>query len=214
MTWSNLMALRTLPWWSPNELVESDLRGADIGCVRADGVVAFASLNAALLQGVWTSMIGRLPELPWDEIRILIGEREWPRAISVPGAIIVSPAFPVNSTTFVLLYLVHELVHQWIGGVIAAPTESREHRSMEALVDACAWRFVESALPSVSIVFADLYRRYEKSSLLCQHARGVFRSYRMLDNQGVSRLGDLLEQATDGLRRGERSTFDLTALQG
>jgi hypothetical protein len=107
----------------------------------------------------WRHLVGLFGALPWPVPVVIGAGHEWPRAMSFPGAILLSPAMtPVGART-VWLYLVHELIHQWFGNL--ARIGEDDLPTWEAGLDAIAWVVAEQVLgPEVTSVFTATYERY------------------------------------------------------
>ncbi len=201
--WSNDAALAALPWWRPDERVVTD---GQIGALHADGRVEIGGDRTAA-DAVWRHLVSVLPVLPWSEIRLIRADWEWPRAVSVPGAVLVASAVDVTTHSWALLYLIHEALHQWIGGVVACPTDHAEAAWMEAWVDAATWRAVEEVHPSAGAAFQSLFARYETSDERREHALRVAEVRAQL--LSTSDLSTRLAPFVGGVTRGTRAVFRL-----
>lgn len=212
--WTNLDALCALPWWGPRELlVLRDSSLEHLGHFSTDGTAAAPFALLGSLTQAWRRLTDQLPPLPWPAIRVYEGAWEWPRALALPGVILVSKTFPKESARSTLLYLVHELIHQWLGGVLAPPTNPEAHSQMEAIVDACTRFHVESVFPTTRSAFAALYRRYAAITDLADHADRTEAAYRLLEDGGWLRLTADIDAAVEKLRNGHRDVFDPACIQ-
>lgn len=202
--WSNDAALAALPWWRHDERVVTD---GQIGALHADGRIEIERGRTAA-DDVWLHLASVLPTLPWSEVRLIRADWEWPRAISVPGAVLVASTVDVTTRSWALLYLIHEALHQWIGGVVARPTDHSEAAWMEAWVDAATWRAVEEVHPSARAAFESLFARYHATDERREHARRVAAARAQL--LSTSDLSTRLAPFVDGVARGTRAVFRLT----
>lgn len=121
---------------------------------------------------VWNTMISMFPGLPWSRVVVVRGDQTASRAFAVPGAVVLGPA--VQSQAMLLLYVTHELVHQWLGGMVAPNTAPDVHAVMEAHTDALAWHVTQRTFPAVSLPYEALFSRYLMFPALAEHARRVF----------------------------------------
>jgi hypothetical protein len=158
-----------------------DPRLGELLMAPAETVVRLARLESttqALPSGVgaafdeaWQRLLDLFGPLPWPVTIVRGVNHEWPRALSVPGVIMVASALPPTSMQTIWLYLVHEVLHQWFGNL--ARIGSADHPAWEAALDALAWTLAETVLgPAVTPVFAANYHRHVRSSSDELRARG------------------------------------------
>lgn len=155
---------------------------------------------------LWESLIKRFPILPWPKVTIARGSWSWPKAISVPGMILVNRTFELDLPS-VYLYLVHELIHQWIGCLTIINDCPAHHDSNEAFVDALAWHICSSANPRVDQVFQRLYARYSSSRRFQKRAELVTKAIYLLRLHGCESLVNDLETSRSFLLSGDRKIF-------
>lgn len=204
--WTNDIALSALPWWRTDERVAVD---SQIGTLFCDGSMEIGGKRCATAgTTVWQHIVTTLPRLPWSETRLLRANWEWPRAVAVPGAVLIATTVDVTTNSWNLLYLIHEAIHQWIGCVVARPSDPSEAAWMEAWVDAAAWRAVEETHPSTGNAFKSLFTRYEDTKEWRTHALRVADARAQLPS--MSDLSTRLTPFVDNLARGIRAEFQST----
>jgi hypothetical protein len=71
--------------------------------------------------------------------------------------VVLRPVLDLGRPVAVMLYLVHELVHQWLGGMVRSPGAAG-HELLEAEVEALTWYLVEQEEPRAAGAFATLHR--------------------------------------------------------
>jgi hypothetical protein len=164
------------------------------GAARAEGTVVIEDQQDRHLGTVWRLLQDRYGPLPWGSVDLVVADHEWPRAVSFPGIVILADSLVRRKGAAArYLYLVHELVHQWLGNLL--PAEPGRARELEATVDAVAWQLVEDALPRpISSAFDRLFDDYRASPVPDLAERGVrtVAARDALRAAGPAALGDLV----------------------
>lgn len=94
---------------------------------------------------VWDILVEGLGPLPWPAVTVLAVPAHHPRGLSLPGVVLVDRSLVDRPLTLRWLYVVHELVHQWLGNAVLLP--SGHAATAEPLVDALAVGVATSVLP-------------------------------------------------------------------
>ncbi|THV28348.1 M1 family metallopeptidase [Glycomyces paridis] len=119
--------------------------GGDGGCDR----------DWARLAEAWRRCTDRFGALDWD-VAVYSSDHEWPRALAFPGVVLVSDRLDVEAAGTQWLYLLHELLHQWFGGLVRFAPDA----AWEAWVDAIAWTVAAEVLGDrADTVYAAVYER-------------------------------------------------------
>ena len=143
---------------------DRDHRVRLIGTVHRDGRVGAGIGSGRLVGRVWNRMVCTLPPLPWAEIAVVRTRTRWPRAYALPGGVVVGPDVDLDRPAGALLYLIHELTHQWIGALVRRPPTMEAVDAMEAHVDAVAGAFVVSELPALAPAYDRLFGAYRRTA--------------------------------------------------
>jgi hypothetical protein len=202
----NLAALRVLGEVTADEVVfvgrhRSHLR---LGSLATSGTSDLGGAAGPLVGRVWARMVATLPPLPWREVIVVRGQGRWPRAFAVPGAVVLNPAIDLDRPATTLLYLAHELVHQWLGGLVRRPGDATTHELMEATVEAVAWFLVEAEIPQAEAAYRDLFGRYRGIDGLARRAELVVG---LRDGLGARLPDDLIAQLGGALLPGRRAVY-------
>jgi hypothetical protein len=149
-----------------------------------------------VLSAAWTLLGETLGALPWGGAQIVTVERMQPLAVSLPGAVLIDRALVEGEPGRAhALYLVHELVHQWFGGLLlihGAPAV------WESAVDALArWVLETCVTPRLAAVFDHLAARYARCGVpdLERRARLSLFFYERLRADGPGPWRDLADAA-------------------
>ncbi len=206
---SNQSALRTLPWFYASEIVSyGDFNYEFAGTVQLDASGARLTSMTADIAMELELISKRLPSIPWSTVVISRRQEEFPRAISTPGWIVVSHKVNLNSPAEARLYLLHELLHQWIGGLVAMPIEDELRGWAEAVVDALVWHVVgEVRGDRAATAFASLYERYEDIDGLAQVGSMTRRAHDIGRDALWRGAIEMTQAAQRALASGNRFTF-------
>ena len=153
-----------------------------VGSVRFGGEAGVATVDGgpdSMAVAALSAVLDIMPVPPWPTCEVYVTDQQWPRAVSVPGGIFVSKWQSLASYTTQLLYLPHELLHQWFGNCAVATTQL-QRTTMESWLDALVWRIVGDRIPRTEAVFAKLFQR----SVVADHRR-------RLDEVGLGRFVEL-----------------------
>jgi hypothetical protein len=150
-----------------------------VGTVRFGGEITVDSGPDGMAVAALSAVLDIMPVPPWPTCEVYVTDQQWPRAVSVPGGIFVSKSQSLASYTTQLLYLPHELLHQWFGNCAVAATPV-QRATMESWLDALVWRVVGDRIPRTEAVFAKLFHQ----SVVTDHRR-------RLDQVGLDRFAEL-----------------------
>jgi hypothetical protein len=162
------------------------------------------------LDGAWRLLRETFGQLPWPRVRVVSIARSWPRALSFPGIVFLSRSLESTPLTMRWLYLVHELVHQWLGNTILVNDDGRE--VSELLVEAIAAGVARDVLGGASAgVLAAQAHRYGASAAPDLRARGRVLTEWAGSQQRIRRLraraGWLIREGRDGFDRNGARTI-------
>lgn len=151
------------------------------------------------LTPVWRQLLEYFGPLPWSYVDIVVGGHEWPKGVSFPGTVVVTQDLRrTKSGATRYLYLVHELVHQWLGNLLLISPQSAQW--WEAYVDAITWYVVEEAVsPTTGPVFRTLFQAYQRSpsAELATRGRYALEHYaRLHASGGLTIVAEQIHQAS------------------
>lgn len=106
------------------------------------GGEAGAPVDARVV-AAWDALIALLGPVPWPDVEVRVVDGLDSLAISLPGMILVHPDLCDQPLRLSWLYLVHELAHQWLGGLTVIRADAAV---VESLVDVLALRIVTGVL--------------------------------------------------------------------
>ncbi|MFD7235995.1 hypothetical protein ACFWAT_11875 [Streptomyces syringium] len=164
---------------------------------RAAGDLVLDRTTDTALTPVWRCLLEQFGPLPWTYVDIVVGVHEWPKGISFPGTVVVTQDLRrTKSAATRYLYLVHELVHQWLGNLLLIPPQAAQW--WEACVDAITWYVVEEAVSSaVSPVFRALFADYQQSPSAELATRGRYALQHHAQLRAHGGLSTVAEQIHD-----------------
>lgn len=207
--WNNLKILGQLPWYFPNEYFNQALGDVEIARILSNGEIVTNNHYIKGILPVWNDIVTSFPPLPWEETRVFQVDRKWPKGLAVPGAITFANNMDVSKPNLAYLYLIHELLHQWLGGVIAVSNDKIIHFKMEAIIDALSWFHIKRFNISLAEVFKKHYTRVCLSPTLKSHNREVLFQYKQISNNcGWDKLRKEIFYASDALLNGFRIRFN------
>lgn len=207
---SNAEALAALPLRTAGELVHIPQGISRILTTFRTSPAPSGSAQEGVVGRFWAELIDRFPRLPWPSISVVRGVDDFPRAFSVPGAIVLSPKMAAHPYSAEVLYVTHELIHQWLGGVSMMPSRPRDAEIVEALIDALVWDLAGSVGGGqLDAAFGRLYARYLAVDEMAGHGARVRRLRGELGKGGWEALARDLEDAEAARAAGVRLVIDV-----
>lgn len=191
--WSNCRALESL----------RDPRSSELICLPGDEVERLGRLSEAdpseICHDLWRVMNQHMGPLPWpyvDIVRTPLVSKGLPRALSVPGAVLLDPSLRKAPLSEKWLYISHELVHQWLGGMVRIG--SVHGRDWEAVCEGLAHRVSQELLgPVAASAFSALRDRQRDHSCEAQQIT----DYWALTEDFGSKLNELCKKSMEGVER-------------
>ncbi|WP_030159717.1 hypothetical protein [Glycomyces sp. NRRL B-16210] len=117
-----------------------------------EGDPAWSRLAAA-----WRHCLAEFGPLDWD-VEVYSSRHDWPRALSLPGAVLISHRLQPAAVGTQWLYVLHELLHQWFGARLRLSPAT--HARWEAWIDAIAWTIAVRVLgDEADQIYATVYKR-------------------------------------------------------
>jgi hypothetical protein len=222
LAFHNLDVLKRLADPRVGELIA--VPGGDHGFVRRarfrangeyDGGPAWGRLASA-----WRCCLAEFGPIDWD-VEVYSSGHEWPRALSLPGTVLISHRLPASSVGSQWLYVLHELLHQWFGARLRLSPAS--HADWEAWIDAIAWTIAVRVLGAeADQIYATVYKQQMLTSepILAERGSRVLAARRILrdDDAGIARIAaattEAARRARAGLPRTVAEAPPLDAMKG
>ncbi|MFI1798862.1 hypothetical protein ACH427_16150 [Streptomyces sp. NPDC020379] len=166
---------------------------------QAAGALTLDGTTDNTLTQVWRHLLDQFGPLPWSYVDIVMGSHEWPKGISFPGTVVVTEdLYRTKSAATRYLYLVHELVHQWLGNLLLIPP--RDAQWWEAYVDAITWYVVEEAVSlAAGPIFHSLFTAYQSSPSAELATRGRYALHHhahLREQGGLATVAERIHQAS------------------
>ncbi|MCC2335092.1 hypothetical protein [Cellulomonas wangsupingiae] len=137
------------------------LRTNEVARFRTDGTPGTGYALEPDVHAVWCGLLEALGPLPWDEVVVVASGLEWPRALAFPGLVLLADELLASPGKLRWVYLVHELVHQWLGGLVR--TQGSRDDAAEWVTDALALAVLRRVRPVQARALTRVHERARES---------------------------------------------------